>query len=147
MKLFAQEKLSYEELIGFSDYFNSYVVANAMVPGHVEQYVLIFDLADLSLFEIPIGDIGNFAKHGTINYKQRNGMSIYVNMHWVIHLAITILKSVLDEGQLLCNQFFTDDYQSFLDEMIGLEHVQEKYGGKLPNLELGTSEFPPRFNL
>ena len=118
-----------------------------MVPGHVEQYVLIFDLADLSLFEIPIGDIANFAKHGTVNYKQRNGMSIYVNMHWVIHLAITILKSVLDEGQLMCNKFFTDDYHSFLDEMIGLENVQEKYGGKLPNLELGTSEFPPRFNL
>lgn len=48
----------------------------------------------------------------------------------------------------MCNKFFgTDDYRTFLDEMIGLEYVQEKYGGKLPNQPEDKSDFPPHFNL
>ena len=47
----------------------------------------------------------------------------------------------------MCNKFFGDDYRPFLDEMIGLEYVQEKYGGKLPNQPEDKSDFPPHFNL
>ena len=74
-------------------------------------------------------------------------MSIYVNMHWMLHTAITIFKGVLDEGQLVCNKFFKEDYKEYLDEFIGLDYVFERYGGKIPNKEPGTSEFPPRFEL
>ena len=74
-------------------------------------------------------------------------MTIYINLHWMIHTAVVLFKGLLDDGQLLCNTFFKDDYHSFLDEFIGLDHVQEKYGGKLPNNPEGTSEFPPRYNL
>ena len=113
----------------------------------MEQYVLIFDVKDVSIFDFPVGDIVEFSKHGTVNYKQRNGMSLYVHIPWMFKLAITIFSNVLDEGQLICNKFFGEDYQTFLDEMIGLENVQEKYGGKLPNQPEDKSEFPPRFNL
>jgi len=109
--------------------------------------VLIFDLKDVGFTDVPLGMIGKYAKYGTLHFKQRNGATVYLNMHWLISAAVNLFKGFLDEGQMKCNFFFTTDYHSFIDEMIGLENVQAKYGGRLPNNAEGTSEFPPRFNL
>ena len=58
-----------------------------------------------------------------------------------------MVEGFLDELQLRTNAFFRNDYEAFIDEIIGLEHVQQKYGGQLPNVSDDFVEFPPRFNL
>ena len=74
-------------------------------------------------------------------------MTCFVNLNWFIRAATVFFQSLLDEGGKLSNKFFTTDYAPFLDEIIGLDKVQEKYGGQLPNIEEGDTIFPPRFNL
>lgn len=146
MKKFCAEKMDEEVILDFIDFFNSYVSINAMVQGRVEQWVSIVDAADVGISEIPLFLIQKFSKRATTNFKQRNGMTIYVNLHWMLRVAVTLVEQVLDELQLKCNAFFKSDYTSFVDETFGLENVQEKYGGKLPNVDPDNVQFPPLFN-
>jgi len=110
-------------ILDMFDYFNAYSVANAMVPGRVEQWVSIVDAENVGLSEIPLFMLANFAKKATLHFKQRNGMSVYINMHWMLRVVITLLETILDEFQLKCNAFFSSDYESFVEELIGLENV------------------------
>jgi len=56
-------------MLDFVDFFLSYVVINGMVPGHVEQWVTVFDMADVKLYELPFRLIKLLTLRGRTHFK------------------------------------------------------------------------------
>ena len=78
------------------------------------------------------------------NFKMRIHNIITVNTSWMLKQAANILNTFLDARLTNKIKIFTDNGNQYLDKLIGKDHLEQKYGGKLPNK---TSEFfPPRFN-
>ena len=48
MNKLGEHEIDYDTLIGLTDYVHSYLAFNAMVPGTIEQWVVIYDCADSS---------------------------------------------------------------------------------------------------
>lgn len=46
-------QISVERLIAVANFFLSYVIAHAMIPGKIETWTCIFDLKDVGVTEIP----------------------------------------------------------------------------------------------
>ena len=64
--------MSEEDILGMTDYLHSYLVYNAMVPGSIEQWVVIWDATDLPLSAVPVNLLHAMVVHGTYAFKQRN---------------------------------------------------------------------------
>jgi len=66
-------------------------------------------------------------------------------MPWIVRAIFAIVQTFLDQFQKESNVLLGSSYLDEFDEVIGLENLQELYGGPKPNLQLGDF-FPPRFD-
>ncbi len=142
MKKFAEANFSTEEIIGFSDYMHAYLSFNAMVPGTIEQWVVIWDCKDMPISQLPASSIASLVEHGTYAWKQRNGLGFFINFHWLARFLWKIFQSFLDQFQVETNLVLGADYHEDFDRIIGLENIQEMYGGARPNVKEGEF-YPP----
>jgi len=90
MKKVGYYGLDVDDIIGFSDFVHSYLSFNAMVPGTIEQWVVIWDCEGLSWSNVPVSGIGAMVAHGTFAWKQRNGQAFFINIHWVARAIFTL---------------------------------------------------------
>ena len=97
-KMLAEMEMDVDDLIEMTDYMHSYVVYNAMVPGTIEQWVTIWDCEDLPLSAVPAPLLYKMVTHGTYAFKQRNAMTFYLHVPWIVRIAFAI-------GQSFCDQF------------------------------------------
>ena len=67
-----------------------------------------------------------------------------VGVSWIIRAAVKFLYNFFDEFQKQKFIIFGDDFVEYFEETIGLENLEEKFGGKLPNVE--DKYWPPHFN-
>ena len=69
---------------------------------------------------------------------------VAVNVSWVIKQAANVINTFLDARLTSKIKIFSDNGNQYLDTLIGKDHLEQKFGGKLPNK---TGEFfPPRYN-
>ena len=95
--------------------------------------------------EIPIKHLVGVNKRATTFYKQRSSLTLAIGVGWIIRTAVKFIFNFLDSFQQKKFIIFGDnDFFEYFDEHIGLENMEEKYGGKLPNVE--ENFFPPHFN-
>ena len=97
MKKLGEIGIDYETLIGLSDYVHCHLVFNAMVPGTIEQWVVIYDCTDASLSKLPISSLGAMVAHGTYAWKQRNSKAFFINVHWIVRTIFSLFQSFLDQ--------------------------------------------------
>ena len=64
--------------------FFDWILANMMVPGHVESWIMIMDFDGVSLGEIPIKQLKNFTAAMQRNFRGRMYRNIMVNSHWLV---------------------------------------------------------------
>lgn len=129
----------------FVDFFMSYIVQNALVPGRVEQYSLIIDFRDVALTEIPVQSIVSMISRSTTLYKHRSCQTLVVGVGWIIRVAVKFVYNFMDAFQLEKFVVYGDVFADEFDEKIGLENLEEKYGGELANVE--ANFFPPLLNI
>ena len=96
-KMLASLEMDTDDLIGMTDYLHSYVVYNAMVPGSIEQWVTIWDCEDVALTDVPAPLLYRMVTHGTFAFKQRNAMTFYLQLPWMVRVAFAIGQSFLDQ--------------------------------------------------
>lgn len=124
----------------------SYTTQNALLPGQIEQYTVIVDARGIALYEVPINSLVGISKRLTIFYKHRSCQTLFIGVAWVIRAATKFVFKLMDpfQRQKLV-MYGDDDFKDALDERIGLDYLEQKFFGNLPNLE--THSFPPVYNL
>ena len=98
----------------------------------------------VALSEIPIVNLARVALHTTTFYKHRSSATLGVGVNWIVRAAVKFLYNFCDDFQKSRFTMFGDDFIEYFDENIGLENLEEKFGGKLPNVE--EHFWPPHFN-
>jgi len=118
-----------------------------MHAGSVENFVMIVDLKDVGLTSLPMGKVKGIITSGQRNFRGRLFRQFTLNSGWVIRQAWKIVSSVVDEftAQKM-NVVKEKETLKVLTEHIDPECIEEKFGGKLPNILQGKF-FPPDMNL
>ena len=78
------------------DFIASYTIYHAMVPGKIETYNIIIDLADVGLMETPINMLRILASRLKLSYKLRVHNLIFTNVDWRIKFATNFVYKLLD---------------------------------------------------
>jgi len=89
-----------EDLMGVLDIVLGHAVMNAMVPGRVEQLMLIINAMDLKVWEVPIYLFKAFEEYGSAFFRRRIYQFKIINAHWTVLTAIKIVNTFLDHFQL-----------------------------------------------
>ena len=66
------------------DVLMSYTIVNALIPGIVETWVVIVDLKDVGLVELPVRSFASWTRRFAQGYPARGGSILFLNTPWLI---------------------------------------------------------------
>lgn len=133
-----------EHLVEVTDFFLHYVITKGMVPGKIENWTAIFDLRDVGVTELPSGHIQKMVGAMSKNYCGRMYKFFATDCNWLVRSMMYVVHKFVDEFTQRKLLTFSDDYRPALHELVSVESLEQKYGGKLPNK---TNNFwPPQLN-
>jgi hypothetical protein len=118
----------------------TYIMDVMLVPGQVENWIVISDLAHKGVFGLPTGAIKRILTVLLENFRCRLAQNYILNAPSSMTFMWMIAKAVLDARTLAkCNVLGTN----YSDRMLGHfahHQIEQRYGGTAPNL---TSFWPP----
>ena len=126
-------KYSYDDWINAIVFFVEYVVNYLLVPGQIENWNIIADLTNVSLFGLPT-DFQKILKFLQSNYRARlfkvyvHGMNKFLEMLW------KIIKTFLQGNVEKKIMFINDSNKNSIFENILPHQLEFKYGGSAKNL-------------
>jgi hypothetical protein len=136
--------VSLEQAVIVADFFLHYVITNSMVPGKVENWTSIFDMRDVGVTELPSKHMQNLVKSMSKNYCGRMFKFFLTDCNWLVRSMMYMVHKFVDEFTRRKLLTFADDYQKDLHEIVSVENLEKKYGGKLDDK---TGDFwPPQLN-
>jgi hypothetical protein len=131
---------SVDDYINLLCFILTYIMDVMLVPGQVENWVVISDLAHKGVFGLPTGAIKRILTVLLENFRCRLALNYILNAPSSMTFMWMIAKAVLDARTLAkCNVLGT----SYSDRMLSHfahHQIEQKYGGTAPNL---TSFWPP----
>jgi len=137
------DKLDYtfEEVSQAILYFMNYVVNYMLIPGQIENWILICDLKDVGLSKMPqfksiLSSLTKFRCRVIKNYILHLGGIIKVAAQSILSLmgSASAKKLVVVEKKNL----------EVMQELIRKDNLQQKYGGEAPDVTYGDDNlFPP----
>lgn len=137
-----KDKYSYENWVNALIYILEYTLKNLMIPGQIENWNIISDLADLSVWSIP-ADFKKIFNTLSCNYRCRLYVMYILNMSTFIVFLWDLIKRMLDpttEGKLKILKSLDDDCSLFAS--MNRDQVEKKFGGNAENIV--KDYFPPK---
>jgi hypothetical protein len=127
-----------EEWLQATVYFTDYIISNMLIPGQVEGWLLLVEMKDVSLLQIPkdLLDIFNILQ---ANFKARLNKIYLLNMSSIVSFFIGLIKSWLDVNTFKKIQFVKDLKE--LLELINPRQLEKRYDGLAENIE--NDFYPP----
>ncbi len=137
MKL--QKKYSYTDFLKSIIYYLEYKIHHLLIPGQIEDWVVISDMRGISVFSIP-DDIKEFIKVMQSNYRARLKTNFIIGMSMILRGLWGIIKYMLDPEtnkkiKILGDKGFDDIW-----DMINKDQVEARFEGSCPDL---TKDFFP----
>ena len=137
------DKLGYtfDELSQSILFFMNYIVNYILLPGQIENWVLICDLKDVGVSKLPqfksiLNTLSKFRCRVFRNY--------ILNMGSFIKFAAGSILSFLGSNSAKKIIIVEDNKYEIMQEFIRKENLQLKYGGTAPNVIYGEDNlFPP----
>lgn len=141
MKL--KEKYSFDEWLNFVIFFMEYLVNNLIIPGQVENWNIITDLTGVSMLFLP-SDLKKIMNILQANYRCRLYINFIIGMSAFLRGIWAFVKSFLDEMTVKKIRFLNDSSLSEIVALINEDQVEQRFGGKAPNIIPGDNNcFPP----
>ena len=122
-----------EEQSLFAQFFFDWVIRNMMVPGHIENWLLIFDFNGIGITQLPVNQIKSFSLALNRNFRGRMFRNIIVNVPYVIMGAWTIIKGWSDQF-VQQKMVLTYDPKEELSKYANPEDLEQQYGGVKENM-------------
>ena len=115
---------------------------NFLIPGQVENWVAIIDVAEIGLFSL----INAMKKSFTFladTYRSRMCVCYVVRIPASISFIWAVVKRFLDDDTVIKINFFDDQKVEPLLEYCNPSQLERKFGGTLENIAEGHF-WPPR---
>ena len=107
-------KIDVDRVVNMADYFLTYVVEKAMIPGKIETWTCIWDLKGCGVTEIPKDRIQPLVKKMTKNYRGRLFRFYATDVTFVVRQLWKLAHKFVDEFTNKKLQIFGEDYQEAL---------------------------------
>lgn len=111
-----------------------------MLPGRVENWVVLSDFEKNGFGDLSLGSIKQIMSALTDNYRCRLGVNYVVNPAKSVYYIWTCVKPFLDDVLIEKVKILNTSIPAELFTHCNPYQVEEKYGGKSPNL---TQFWPP----
>ena len=134
-----------EEIISASAFLFKYIVNNMLIPGQIENWVMILSFEGTSPLNLPDA-VKKLIKTLSENFLSRLYKCFIFGMSFVINILYKIICNFLEEVTIQKITVLDDKNIQKLFEIIRMDNVEQKFGGTAPDAIIGlpNSLFPPR---
>jgi hypothetical protein len=112
-----------------------YIKENMLLPGHIENWVLITDMGHQGLGPSSLSSLKQVMKVLTDNYRCRLGVNYIVNPPKTVYFIWSCIKPFMDEVLIEKMKIIKGSFSPELLTHCNPCHVEAKFGGKAPNRE------------
>ena len=127
------------------NFFIDYMINNTLIPGKVENWNIIVDCGDLKIAKIPY-DLKKIFSDLKGVYRCRLFKLYLLNLTGILmfawKIAVSLIGPTVEAKATMVEK--EDGKYTKLFQIINRSQVEEKYGGKAPNLKEGEI-FPTQF--
>jgi hypothetical protein len=134
-----------EEVIKASVFLFRYLVNNMLIPGQIENWIMILNFEGTSPLSLPDA-VKKLIKTVSENFLSRLYKCYVLGMSFVINILYKIICNFLEEITIQKLNVLDDKNSDKLFESIRKDNIEQKFGGTAPDLvgEIPNSLFPPR---
>jgi len=136
-----KDNYKFEDWENFIIFFMQYLINNLLIPGQMENWTLIIDVRNVSLYSLP-SDFKKLMGILSSNYRCRLFVNYIFGMSAVLNIFWKIIQLFLDETAKKKIKFIRDGNKDDIFTYINRSQIEKKYGG---NSEDKTREFFPGF--
>lgn len=134
------EKNSSEDYCNLICFLLEYTVKNLMVPGHVENWIIITDLNKQSLHRLPMNELKSIIRILQDNFRCRMIVNYIVNAPRTLKFIWTVLKGFIEHHTVDKIRILQESMPLEMKTHFALHQYEMKYGGTAPN---ATQFWPP----
>jgi len=80
-----------KELIEMLTFYYTWIINNMMIPGHIENWLIIVDLKNLNIMDISLSLLGALLDTLEIVFKNRCYRLILINTDWLKNTILNII--------------------------------------------------------
>ncbi|KAL4476799.1 hypothetical protein ABPG72_010636 [Tetrahymena utriculariae] len=134
-------EIKIEEILESMTYFFEFILKYAMLPGQIENWVVIMNLNKIGVSSLPISALKSLMTYLSSHYRSRMFATYVINTPTSIFLPWSIIKGFLEEATIQKINFSKDGVPEKLFKHTHKSQVEQKFGGTAPN----TNEYwPPK---
>lgn len=133
-----------EDFMAYTIMILEHVWKHGLIPGKVENWVVIVDWAELGLTELPISKVKTILSVMQKNYPGRLYKLFAINVGFMLKTIWTVISGFIDSFTEHKIQIYGDDYLADLFRCVDHANLEKKFWGLRENLE--KDFFPPDFN-
>lgn len=117
-------------------FYFEYILENFLLPGQIENWVVIMDLYNMGLWSLPINNLKTIMGYLSNNYRSRLYKCYIVNTPGTISIPWNIVKGFLEQNTIDKISFYDTSIPTLKNRSI-FDHVnksqlEKRYGGTAP---------------
>lgn len=126
---------SVAEYKGLICFLLEFITKEMMIPGQVENWIVITDLAKRSLMDLPVSELKQLIKLLQDNFRCRMVVNYIVNAPTALTMLWGIVKVVIEEHTLKKLRILKSGLIEEMRTHFAPHQYEVKYGGSAPNAE------------
>ena len=129
-----------------TSFFCDFVVKKLLIPGLVENWIMVIDLGGIGISSLPVKKVKGIVQATQKYFGGRLYRQFCINMGWMMRKSAGLFLSFVDEITQQKISFHDDsNYRQPMGELVALENLEKKYGGHMPNID--ANFFPPNMDI
>jgi len=126
-------KMTQERALQLVVYWLEFGVDKLMVPGKVEQWVVVVDLTGVSASAIPVSTLKTVMSFLQKNYRARLGKAVVVSLPWMLQMMVSVVKGFIKKTTADKIDTYAEKDPRSLRELIPRGQLEDKFGGAVPD--------------
>ncbi|CAD8065542.1 unnamed protein product [Paramecium sonneborni] len=107
--------------------FLDYVLTNCMLPGQIENWIVIMDLGGLGIMGLPKQDLYRIMNYLSSNYRSRMHKCYIINCTKTLSITWAMIKTFLED--ITVNKILFENSPISLLQYANPQQLEKKYGG------------------
>lgn len=140
------DSVAVDEVIRGCSFIIEYVVNNVHLPGQIENWISICDVAKLGITEIPVKLVGKVISCLSDNYRCKTRRMFILNTTYGLKLAWSVIQTFMKTHTKKKISLTSDNTDKELFEFAHPDQVEQKYGGNAPDAEVFWPPVMPSSN-
>ncbi|EGR31019.1 cral trio domain protein [Ichthyophthirius multifiliis] len=132
-KLVGKEN-SFPDILKAITYFLDVIMENMFLPGQIENWVIICDLNNLGITNLPMNSFKKIIQYLMNNYKSRLHRLYVVNCAGLISIPWAMIKPLLDENTIEKVSIEKTNELKNLWNHVNKNQIEKRFSGNLENI-------------